>query len=130
MVVDASALVAIALEEPEADALSGRLNAAAIALTHPLSVYEAVLAVTRELKQPPYVTYRDLSDFMSAAGIEVVDIGSAETIAALEAFTRYGKGQKHPAQLNMGDCFSYACAKLRGMPLLYKGDDFARTDLA
>jgi ribonuclease VapC len=54
-----------------------------------------------------------------------VEIGHA----ALQAFARYGRG-RHPAQLNMGDCFAYACARARNVQLLYKGDDFARTDLA
>jgi ribonuclease VapC len=49
---------------------------------------------------------------------------------AIDAFARYGKGRGHPAQLNIADCLSYACAKKLGVPLLYKGNDFARTDLA
>jgi len=49
---------------------------------------------------------------------------------AIAAMARYGKGRGHPAQLNFGDCFSYACAKAAGVPLLYVGDDFSKTDLA
>jgi len=54
----------------------------------------------------------------------------ASDVAALEAFARFGKGQGHRAGLNMGDCFSYACAKMRNVPLLCKGNDFIHTDLS
>ena len=63
-------------------------------------------------------------------GFALVPIGENEARAALLAFERYGKGTGHPAQLNMGDCFAYACAKANGARLLYKGDDFSQTDLA
>ena len=56
-------------------------------------------------------------------------ISSQEADAALDAFSRFGKGQGHPAQLNMGDCFAYAVAKNRRVPLLYKGNDFVHTDV-
>jgi ribonuclease VapC len=61
-------------------------------------------------------------------GIEVVDVTRDQTGAAIGAFVKYGKG-RHRAQLNFGDCFSYALAKSRGLPLLYKGDDFVATDI-
>ncbi|CAN5295645.1 hypothetical protein BH09PSE1_BH09PSE1_29370 [soil metagenome] len=58
----------------------------------------------------------------------MMSIGASEHRLALEAFDRFGKG-RHPAALNMGDCFAYACAKSLAVPLLYKGDDFAQTDV-
>jgi ribonuclease VapC len=58
-----------------------------------------------------------------------VSITQEDAQAALVAFARYGKGRSHPARLNMGDCFAYAAARTRGMPLLYKGNDFTRTDI-
>jgi ribonuclease VapC len=70
-----------------------------------------------------------VAEFLREAEMACVEIGQAELDAALEAMTRFGKG-RHPAQLNMGDCFAYACAKTRGEPLLFKGDDFSRTDIA
>lgn len=68
----------------------------------------------------------DVRDFMEAAHIVTAEDGET----ALEAFARYGKGQGHPAQLNMGDCFAYAVARNLRTMLLFKGDDFSRTDLA
>jgi ribonuclease VapC len=64
------------------------------------------------------------------ANVETVPITREIGDLALQAFEKYGKGRGHKAQLNMGDCFAYACAKSLGVPLLYKGDDFAKTDLA
>ena len=61
--------------------------------------------------------------------LRLVAISERELAVALDAYQAYGKG-RHPAGLNMGDCFAYACAKANGAKLLYKGDDFARTDLA
>lgn len=65
---------------------------------------------------------------MESLRIEVATIGLAETKLAVEAWSRYGKG-RHPAGLNFGDCFAYALAKSRGAALLYKGDDFSKTDV-
>ncbi len=129
MIVDASAIVAILLGEPETRSLSQRLDAARWRATHPISIYEATLAVAREWRSGPGEAEDDVLAFLAGADIDVLAIGAAEASAALQAHARYGKGS-HPAKLNMGDCFSYACAKLRGMPLLYKGYGFARTDLA
>jgi ribonuclease VapC len=130
MIVDASALVAILLDEPEAPRLASRLEAPEQPLTHAISVYEAVTAVARETRRGLAGASEDVAALILNAGIEVVPLGAPEAAAALAAFARYGKGQGHPAQLNMGDCFSYGCATTRGMPLLYKGGDFAQTDLA
>jgi len=129
MVVDASAIVAMMLGEPEADALADRLEQSPQRLTHPLSIYEATAAIARVKQQSVLSSYQDVAEFLSTAGLEIVSIEQSETIAAIEALSRYGKGRGHPAQLNMGDCFSYACARLRGMRLLYKGEDFSQTDL-
>jgi uncharacterized protein with PIN domain len=65
---------------------------------------------------------------VTSLGIEIEGIGRAEAIEARRAFVRYGKGL-HPARLNFADCFAYALAKARGVPLLFKGDDFAWTDI-
>jgi ribonuclease VapC len=68
-------------------------------------------------------------EFCAAGDIRLVPIGAAEFALAVEAYARYGKG-RHPASLNMGDCHAYACTKAHGATLLFKGDDFSRTDLA
>jgi ribonuclease VapC len=117
MFVDSSALVAILLREPEADRLADRMSGQSTLLASPLAIFETAAAEAR------------VRAVLIAAGIEVVAIDDAAGRAALDAFERYGKGRGHPAQLNMGDCFAYALARLSGGALLYKGDDFARTDL-
>ena len=129
MLVDASAIVAILLREPEADLLLERLDQSVRRATHPISVYEAASAVARRKEATIADAYTEVASFVAATQLDTLAIMTPETIAALEAFARYGKG-RHPAKLNMADCFSYAVAKLRGMPLLYKGDDFSQTDLA
>ncbi len=130
MIVDASALVAILLSEAEAAILETRLDAAAIRRTHPVSIWEATTAIARRKSISLADAELNVMAFLSEAEIAIVPLGEAEALAAMAAAARYGKGRGHPAQLNMGDCFSYGCAKVRRMPLLYKGDDFSRTDLA
>ncbi|MDB5558030.1 MAG: PilT protein domain protein [Enterovirga sp.] len=129
MILDASALTAILLDEDDGEALSRRLEQASEVLTHPLSVFETVSAVARESKLSIVDATETVAGFLAALDIRVIELGERETIMALEAHGRYGRG-RHPAKLNMGDCFSYAVAKLRGMPLLYKGEEFSQTDLA
>jgi ribonuclease VapC len=75
-----------------------------------------------------YEGIRDLSFFLQAAAIELVPFDAEQAEIAREAYARYGKG-RGGAGLNFGDCFAYALAKLRDEPLLFKGDDFARTDV-
>lgn len=127
--IDASALCAVLLQEDDADAISARLEDASSGVTHTVSLYETVAAVARESNLSIADATVTVRGFLSDSGIEVATIGVPETMMALEALSRYGRG-RHPAKLNMGDCFSYAVAKLRGTPLLYKGEDFAQTDLA
>ncbi len=130
MFVDASALVAILLREPEADAFANRLAEAEAVFTSPVAAFETVVAIMRNERISRYRAEAKLAENISAANITVMDITPEIGRLALDAFERYGKGRGHPAQLNMGDCFAYACARAKGVPLLYKGDDFARTDLA
>jgi len=68
-------------------------------------------------------------EFLSSARIKVEPVDLTAAHLALEAFSRYGKGNQHPAQLNLGDCFAYAQAKVSGAALLFKGEDFAKTDI-
>lgn len=70
-----------------------------------------------------------LDDLLRLRSFEIVPPGEAEATAAYAAFVAYGKGSGHPAGLNYGDLFSYALAKVRGLPLLYKGNDFSETDI-
>jgi ribonuclease VapC len=130
MFIDASALLAILRQEPEADRLADAIEAASDCCTSPLAVFETVAGLMRERKVPKAVAEEHLRAVLTTARIEVVPITDEIGRLAIDAFDRYGKGRGHPAQLNMGDCFAYACAKALRLPLLYKGDDFRRTDLA
>jgi ribonuclease VapC len=126
--VDASALVAILTREPEARALVDRLGHETGRLTSSLAVFEAALAVARKRGVTVEEARRDVLDFVRGAQMTIREIGEEEGFIAIDAHARYGKG-RHPAGLNMGDCFAYACAKLSGATLLYKGADFDATDL-
>lgn len=128
MFVDASAWVAIILREPEREPFRITLADAEVILTSPMAIWETVRAVTREGKDPVEVVSTRLMALLASAGARIVEIGVAEGQLAVEAHARFGKGV-HPAKLNMGDCFAYACAKVHGVPLLYKGEDFAHTDI-
>lgn len=129
MFVDASALVAIVTREPEGPALADRLQRASAAVTSPVAVYEAVLAIARKTKGGASAARADIEALLTLAGIDVVPITLEDADRALATFARYGKGTGRPAGLNMGDCFAYAVAQGRGVGLLFKGADFARTDL-
>jgi len=129
MLVDASALVAIVLDEPEGPALASRLEASPTRLTTPVAIFEAVLAIRRVLETSLGNALHGLLLFLQRAHITVVAVDEEAQLLALAAFERFGKGSGHPAQLNLGDCFAYAIAKRHGIKLLYKGNDFSQTDL-
>lgn len=129
MFVDASALVALLLVEHDAAPLAERLEAAGGGFTSPIAVFETIAVLMRRPRTLVQAE-AELSELLAAANISVIPISPDIGHLALEAFERFGKGRGHPAQLNMGDCFSYACARALGVPLLYKGEDFARTDIA
>lgn len=129
MFVDASALVAIVTREPDATVLVQRLEKALDPITSPMAIYETAMAIRRKLGGGTKEAKSDLDAFLMLTGIRVVPITPEDTDRALAAHERYGRGTGHPARLNMGDCFAYAAAKGRGVALLYKGDDFAQTDL-
>jgi ribonuclease VapC len=126
MVIDTSALIAILFREPEADALveailrdSRRYLGAA--------TYVETVAVTCVRRGPEGVVALDA--LLHELGIEMVSVsGDAGRIAA-DAYCRYGNGIGSPGVLNFGDCLSYGVAMAAGEPLLYKGDDFSRTDV-
>ena len=115
--------------EPDADMLLSTLETAGPAETTPVAVYEAVLGVSRKRQWSVAEAEAHVRDFLEAAGVAVQPIQPETAHVALEAFARYGKGRGHPARLNLGDCFIYAQAKAGGASLLYKGDDFSKTDI-
>jgi ribonuclease VapC len=127
MFVDASAIVAILTSEPEAEALIDRLERAIRPVTSAIAIFEATSGLCRRRHASVDEAEADVAEFLTQARITLVPIAEANT--ALQAFSRYGKGRGHPAQLNMGDCFAYAVAKNYRTSLLYKGDDFSKTDI-
>jgi ribonuclease VapC len=129
MFVDASAIVAILTREPEADALADLLEQAPSPITSPIALFEAVLGICRKRHGSVEEVEEDVREFLGLARIDTVAITGKEAQAALAAFSRYGKGRGHPAQLNMGDCFAYAVAKNHQTELLFKGEDFEKTDI-
>ena len=129
MFVDASAAVAILTNEPQRSALLRCLDGTSDLITSPLAVFEMVAALTRRRAQPAEMSADQVRAFLDTAGISIVPITDADGQEALAAFARYGKGQGHPAQLNLGDCFAYACARTRDVPLLFVGNDFSQTDI-
>jgi ribonuclease VapC len=126
--VDASAIVAILTREPDALDLVGRLEAQSERRTSAMAVYEAALAVARKRNTPPAQALDVVLRFLHTYSIVQVEVGAREGTVAIDTFVRFGKG-RHPAKLNMGDCFSYACARTLGATLLFKGDDFGQTDI-
>jgi ribonuclease VapC len=128
MVIDASALVALIAGEPEAAAFASMLERHGAAFTSPVSVFETVAALVRLRACSVSDARITLEDLLNEANIAISPVTADIGEAAVTAFDRYGKG-RHPAALNMGDCFTYALAKTTRMPLLFKGDDFSRTDV-
>jgi ribonuclease VapC len=129
MFVDASAIVAILTREPEADSLADLLEAAPSPITSPIAVFEAALGICRKRHASVEEAEDDIREFLELAKIQLIPITAKEADTALAAFSRYGKGRGHPAQLNLGDCFAYAVAKNHRTSLLFKGEDFNKTDI-
>jgi ribonuclease VapC len=127
--VDASAIVAIVAPEDDGPMLTARLDQAGRVRTSPLAIYEAVLAVARTREMSVADAAQAIDTFVANSGTEIIPITAEIGREAIRTFERYGRG-RHPAALNIGDCFAYACARSLDLPLLFKGDDFAQTDIA
>ena len=125
IVVDSSALVAILLQEPAADMLLARAARAAGRLISAGTAVEVGMVVMARLGAAGVA---ELDALMAQLGIELVPVDASQVAIARDGFSRFGKG-RHPAALNFGDLFAYALAKSRDLPLLYVGQDFARTDV-
>ena len=126
---DASALIAIIAGEDEADRLADALDEDRERRCSALSVWETVAGLCRSHTFSVATAHAHVRQFLDTGRFEFVGIGERELEMAIEAYAHFGKG-RHPAALNMGDCFAYACAKSNQAKLLYKGKDFAKTDLA
>lgn len=128
--VDASAIVAILGKEEGWQALAHQLDLEDEPLWSPITYWESAVALTKRLERTLDETQKLVSELADHKAFRLVAIGERETELAIHAAMQFGRGSGHPAKLNMGDCFAYACAKANNARLLYKGDDFARTDLA
>jgi ribonuclease VapC len=126
IVVDTSAIVAVAFAEPERADFLAVIERADRVLISSVSVVEARMVVHARRGERAVVL---LDNFFGLPMFEIVPPGHQEMNAAYAAFVAFGKGSGHPAALNFGDVFSYALAKVRGLPLLYKGTDFSETDI-
>ncbi len=125
MIVDSSALIAILFQEAEASAFAAAMREAPSRTVAAPTMVEAALVA--EGRVGPGMA-RELDDLLAAMQAEIAPFTAEHAAIAREAWRRYGKG-RHPAGLNLGDCISYALAKARNEPLLFKGDDFSRTDV-
>jgi ribonuclease VapC len=124
--VDTSALMAVVLREPERAAMLAALVAAERILISAGTMIEVKVVCQRRGGDG---LVSEVEELIDSLGIEIVPTGEDEIVVASVALVRYGKGGGHPAQLNFGDLFSYALAKSRGIPLLFKGNDFTATDI-
>ncbi|HET6233759.1 MAG TPA: type II toxin-antitoxin system VapC family toxin [Acetobacteraceae bacterium] len=128
MFLDASAMIGIIAMEDDAASLTGRLAGGRGRTTSAYAIFEAAVGLARIANAPVADALAVVDRFLTEIDAAVVAIDRETGIAAVKAFARFGKG-RHPAGLNMGDCFAYACAKQIDVPLLCKGNDFPRTDM-
>ena len=131
MFIETSAIVEVLVGGPHSDALLESADLAATGfLVSPTVEFEATSALATRLRLPVESARDQVRKFVDQLQAGRMTITPEIGEIAIAAMARYGKGRGHPAQLNFGDCFSYACAKAAGVPLLYVGDDFSKTDLA
>jgi ribonuclease VapC len=126
MIVDSSALVAMLKKEPDWRKFSRALDSAASACMSAASYLESSIVVDKE-RNP--IASAGLDDLIHESEISIEPVTAEQARIARQAYRDYGKGSGHPANLNFGDCFSYALARTKREPILYKGDDFGHTDL-
>ena len=128
MFIDTSVIVAILSKESDATEFANKIEAAQCC-TSALVILEAVMRLSTKLGIDPVAVEQRIRALMDEAGITLAPMDARTASLAIKAFADYGKGRGHPAQLNLADCLSYACAKAQSIPLLYKGKDFSNTDL-
>jgi ribonuclease VapC len=126
MIIDASAIIAILRDEPEARFFANAIAAAKARRVSAVNYVEAA-AVIDGSRNP--IASRRFDDLFRVAELVVEPVTEAQARIAREAYRDFGKGSGHSAALNFGDCFAYALAKSVSEPILFKGDDFSRTDL-
>ena len=125
---DASALISILTAESDAVELANRLQQDRDRLYSAISGWETVAGLCHAYRFSVPQARDRVRLFMGDLGFRLVPIGDAEYAIALEAYARYGRG-RHAAKLNLGDCYAYACARTNRASLLFKGNDFSKTDI-
>jgi len=125
IVVDTSIVVAIMRSEPERAAFEDVLDDAPAAIMSVVSYVETHMVIAGRRSD---ASFRRAEHWFEVLGIEIVPVTPEQGVLAVAAFLHYGKG-RHPAALNLSDCFAYALAKHRGAPLFFKGNDFLQTDI-
>jgi ribonuclease VapC len=126
MIIDTSALVAILRDEPDAERFATAIEAADVSRISAMTYVELGAVIDRARDA---VASRRVDELIDVAGIVIEPVTVEQARVAREAYRDFGRGSGHPAGLNIGDCFSYALAKSIGEPLLFKGSDFAETDV-
>ncbi|HUY86786.1 MAG TPA: type II toxin-antitoxin system VapC family toxin [Acidimicrobiales bacterium] len=126
MIVDTSAIIAVLRGEPDADRYGDALANAAQPLISAGTYIEAAIVI--DSNGDPVLSGR-FDDLLTVARVRIESVTRQHAEIARQAYRNFGKGSGHPAGLNLGDCFAYALSRATGEPLLYKGDDFARTDI-
>ena len=126
MVVDSSAILAILLNEPDAAAIRTAFDAEDTRLISAATLLEAAVVIESRKGEAGGV---QLDLLVGKAALEIVPVDAEQIGEARRAYRRFGRG-RHPAALNYGDLFSYALSRITGEPLLFKGEDFQRTDVA
>jgi ribonuclease VapC len=126
MIIDTSALIAILRDEPEAMTCARAIEAASHRRISAANFVESAIVIDGS-RDP--IASRRFDDLVREARLVVEPVTEAQARIAREAYRDFGRGSGHPARLNFGDCFAYALARITGEPLLFKGNDFARTDI-
>lgn len=126
MVIDTSAILAILKQEPDAPVIAQRLAGNQLMFMSAATLMECGTVVVGRYGAAGTAELRGLLERLK---VTIVALTAEHTQAGIEAYALYGRGTGHPAKLNMGDCFSYALARTRNLPLLFKGNDFIHTDI-
>jgi ribonuclease VapC len=126
MIIDASALIAILRNEPEAASCAAAIEGAPERRISAVNLVEAAIVIDGS-RDP--VACRRFDELVKTAGLIIEPVTEEQARIARSAYRDFGKGSSHPARLNFGDCFAYALAKVAGETLLFKGEDFGHTDI-
>lgn len=126
MILDASAIIAILRQEPEAQEFADAMEQATALRVSAANYVEAAIVIDSEKDS---IASRRLDEFLRRAAVEISPITAEQAVLAREAYRNFGRGSGHPAKLNFGDCFAYALAVATGDVLLSKGDEFRKAGL-